>query len=298
MLWPLLDRPSRALLRSQSGPRSGAWLTALPTEAGFCLSPLRMQTALRRRLRLPLPLRTNRCGGDGLPGCGARVDAWGDHAAACPRAGLLQRRAKPLERAWVRVAREAVGAEGQVLPQPWLANTTANVPAHDRRRLDMVVYGADPLGRAQCCDVTLVSPISRVGQPQPRADVRDGACVRRARRRKRRVYPELLRGGPHALVVLAGEIGGRWHRDALDFVHRLTLRTRRAPRVLRASAAQAWDRRWWALISVAAQDAVAASLVEGAVAAWPSPTGFDEPHLGDVLGWQPPAPDVSRLPLR
>ena len=52
-----------------------------------------------------------------------------------------------VERAWVRVAREAVGpADGQVVPQQWLAHTTApTVRSDDRRRLDLVVYGATPL---------------------------------------------------------------------------------------------------------------------------------------------------------
>ena len=35
--------------------------------------------------------------------------------SVCPRTGWLARRAKPVERAWVRVAREAVGSEGQVV---------------------------------------------------------------------------------------------------------------------------------------------------------------------------------------
>ena len=48
-----------------------------------------------------------------------------------------------LERARVCVAREAVGAEGQVVPQQWLAHTTTTgVPVDDRRRLGLVVYGA------------------------------------------------------------------------------------------------------------------------------------------------------------
>ena len=68
------------------------------------------------------------------------MDRYGDHALACPRTGLPARRAKLVERAWVRVAREAVGAEGQVVPQQRLAHTTATgVPADDRHRLDLVV---------------------------------------------------------------------------------------------------------------------------------------------------------------
>ena len=173
------------------------------------------------------------------------------------------------------------------------------VPAGDRRRLDLVVYGACPQGRVLCCDATLVSPLSRNGEPHPGADARDGVCLRRARRRKRRAYPELLRPGPHRLVVLACEVGGRWDSAALGFVRDLvSVRTRRAPRLLRASAAQAWDRRWWSLLSVASQDALAASLVEGVGAVHAAPPGFGTPALADVLGWQPPPPDVSRLPLR
>ena len=46
-----------------------------------------------------------------VAGCGANVNAYGDHTLACPRTGLLARRTKILEPAWV-VAREAVGPEG------------------------------------------------------------------------------------------------------------------------------------------------------------------------------------------
>ena len=42
-------------------------------------------------------------------------------------------RAPLLERVWVRVAREAVGAEGRVVPQQWLLQTTTpGIPADDR----------------------------------------------------------------------------------------------------------------------------------------------------------------------
>ena len=39
--------------------------------------------ALRRRMRLPLPIAPNRCGGEGR-GCGGVPDAFGDHALTCP----------------------------------------------------------------------------------------------------------------------------------------------------------------------------------------------------------------------
>ena len=124
----------------------------------------------------------------------------GDHALACPRTGLLARRAKVVERAWVRVAREAVGAEGQVVPQQWRAE--------DRRRLDLVIYGATPNGSALCCDATLVSPLTRTGQPQPCAADVDGAALRTAERRKAATYPELQGAGPQKLVVLEAKSEG------------------------------------------------------------------------------------------
>ena len=121
-----------------------------------------------------------------------------------------------IEQAWVRVCREALGGEGRVVPQQWLARTTApGVREDDRRRLDLVVYGATQHGSALCCDVTLVSPLRTNGTPHPRTAREDGAAIATARRRKRERYPELLRPGPQRLVVLACEVGGRWAAECV-----------------------------------------------------------------------------------
>ena len=111
VLLPALQPSSRALLRSQGGAHAGAWLSAVPSEPALTLAPQAMQLPLRRRLRLPLPLSPNRCGPS--PGCGQQVDEYGDHALTCPRTGLLARRAKIVERAWVRVARVNNGSCAQ-----------------------------------------------------------------------------------------------------------------------------------------------------------------------------------------
>ena len=138
------------------------------------------------------------------------MDPFGDHEAACTRAGRLQRRAKPVERAWVRVAREALGDTGQVVAQQWLANTTAlGVRPQDRRRLDLVVYGASALGEALCCDATVVSPLGRDGRVHGRAADEDGFALDTAWARKARRYPEVGSNGTR-LVVLGCEVGGRW----------------------------------------------------------------------------------------
>ena len=220
------------------------------------------------------------------PGCGAAVDVYSDHYAACPRTVLLDRRAKPLERAGIRVVREAVGPEGQVVPQQWLVRTPAP------RRLDFVAYGATQLGEALCCDVTLVSPLTRDGRPQPSSTTRDGAALAIAERRKRAAYPE-----PQRLCVLACEIGKRWNDESLRLVAQLVRsRALRAPAPLRGAATQGWYRRWWGLLSVAVQNTLAATLLGSPPVHAPMP-GAQAPPLQDVLHVAcPPVP--SCLPAR
>ena len=57
-----------------------------------------------------------------------------------------------------------------MVPQQWLAHTSApGGSPQDRRRLDLVVYGASPQDMALCCDTTSVSPISTAGTLHPHA---------------------------------------------------------------------------------------------------------------------------------
>ena len=152
----------------------------------LCKSRRAAACALRRHLRVPLPLCHGRCGA-----------APGDHTLACPRTGLLARRANVVERVWVRLAREAVGAEGQVMPQQWLVHTTApGVRADDRRRLDVAIYGATSNGSALCGDATLVSLHGRRGRRRPA----DSGTTQGGH------LPELRRQGPQKLLVLGSEV--------------------------------------------------------------------------------------------
>ena len=116
-----------------------------------------------------------------------------------------------------------------------------------QRRLDLVVYGAIASGGALCCDATLVSPLTRQGEPQAHADSEDGAALRLAERRKRTTYPDLCGPGTQRLLVLGAEVGGRWNSEARSFLRTLVrLRSLRAPAAVRRSAASRWARRWWA----------------------------------------------------
>ena len=102
----MLPPAGQALLRSSSGSQAGYWLQAMPTCAGTRMTGSAFQACLRRRLRIPLPLLHGTCGQVSGRGCRNRIDEYGDHLAACPRTGLLARRANPIEKVWIRVARE------------------------------------------------------------------------------------------------------------------------------------------------------------------------------------------------
>ena len=293
-LMPILSPDGQALLRSASGPGAGCWLTALPTSAGTSLRPELFQVALRRRLRLRLFLGVQRCQGRRY---GKALDRLGDHLTACPRTGLLQRRAKPLERAWTQVLYEA---GGRVVPQQMLRDMDVSLQrADDGRRLDVVAYGLRLFGGVPVCgDATMVSPLHCDGSVRRGADTTNGCCLRAARRRKEVVYPEFVGGDQGRLILLGCEVGGRWAPEALTLLRCLArARCLSAPALLRKSASYAWHRRWLCLVSIAAQSALAASLAEPAAlltAAAPE----EEPSLEEVLGSCRMPPAQSRLPLR
>ena len=82
--------------------------------------------------------------------------------------------------------------------------------------------------------------------------------------KKEKTYPEFA--GEHGrarLVVLGIEVGGRWSDEAVHFVRQLAkARSKNVVASLHQSAKLAWQRRWSVMLSVAAQRAVADSLLE------------------------------------
>ena len=106
-----------------------------------------------------------------------------------------------------------------------------------------------PLGEALCCDVTLVSPLTRDGRPQPSATTRDGAMISVAERRKRAAYHELCARGSSAYASARAKLAdaGVLNRSALSrnscgFALLLPCAVQ-LPRVGCAAA-------WWCLLSV------------------------------------------------
>ena len=178
-------------------------------------------TTLRRRAWLPLGLGEGTC-----PGCGAQLDVFGFHLLSCMFSGRVRSRAAPLERAFFGVAKEA-GA--RCLWQPLVRSLNLGPPGEQcaqegQRQLDFAVFGSEAFGGLPiCADATLVSPISADGIPHPGCVTDPDAVFDPAERQIRVDYGDIA-----------------W--------------------VLRQSVALALTRRWWAVLSVARDEALAASL--------------------------------------
>ena len=127
--------------------------------------------------------------------------------------------------------------------------------ALDSRRLEVVAEGLPLFGGMQLAiDATLVSPLHCDGTARPGAAHIDGVALHAARRQKERTYPELV--GPRSrsrLVVLGGEVGGRWSEETSTFVRLLAkAKARPEPSILRTRMELAWRNRWAALLACAA----------------------------------------------
>ena len=162
----------------------------------------------------------------------------------------------------------------------------------------MVVAGL-PLhfGAQVAVDATLVSPFNRKGEVHPKTHWQDGAALTRAVGKKEKTYPELLRTRRCRLLVAGQEVGGRWNEEAYQFVLALAqYKAESAPAGLRGSAVHSWVRRWTSMLSKAAMDSFAHTLLHGhsgEVDLWHS----EALPLGKVLseaGREPPV--VSRMP--
>ena len=111
-------------------------------------------------------------------------------------------------------------------------------------------------------------------------------------------YPQLAASGVVRLVVVAGEVGGRWSDTTAWLLRRLAeAKAADAPRALRKATALALERRWWNLLAVATQDALAATLLHDAPHLLHGAPA-KAPPLGDLLLDSGETPAPSRLPLR
>jgi len=158
---------------------------------------------------------------------------------------------------------------------PWAGHSSTMAGAHYRagranRRHDLVAYNSTPRGGALCCDATVVSPLTKTGQPRPGAADTAGAVLRSLN----------AANDPHtrSCAPLARRSSSSWARrsegaarngEACRFVHHLLqIRSHKAPPALRRAEAAGWSRRWCGLLGVAVQQAFASTALGQA---WPAP---------------------------
>ena len=155
--------------------------------------------------------------------------------------------------------------------------------------MDVVATGLPLYGsRALFCDATLRSPLHADGTPHGRAAAVDGVVLKTAEEEKERKYEDLLDSSVGKLLTLGAEVGGRWNETAETLVRQLAaMKVRNVPRLLRRSAQLAWADWWWAILGVAVQDALAASILapagKGLVL---NGVASQEPTLEDVFDAQ------------
>ena len=211
------------------------------------------------------------------------MDMLGHHRSACTRTGRIHGRHAAAVQPWVQVLNEA---GYRVRTERLLRDTHLPTRPEDQRRMDLVAApGARAVGARRGVplfgDVTVVSVHTRSGEARPTAATTEGAIIRSAMQSKRRKYADVVASPQAALVVLGCEVYGRWCNDAISLVTELAaLKAREAPPLLRGCAHYAWSNRWWALLSVGTQRAVAEALLR---------------HAGPDL--QPSAPTEVTPPL-
>ena len=164
------------------------------------------------------------------------------------------------------------------------------ISIQDQRRIEVIAEGLPAFHGAQLAiDTTLVSPLRADGEPHRRCADEGGVALEAARRRKTRTYPELSgERGRAKLVVLAGEIGGRFSEEH-SFLRTLArAKVRSIPEPLRSRARQSWMHRWSSMLACAAARAFASSLLDRR-----GHPGVDDdmPTESDVLG------DFCRAPV-
>ena len=199
-LQAVISPASQALLQSQAGPFANRAFTTIPYTTEFEYPSHLFRILLLRRVCLHLPLSARFCR------CRRPLDPLGDHRAACAQSGVLRARRGPLERASARICREG-GA--RVTTNTRLADLIIHTLSRvDDRRIEVIANGLPMWGGSQLAvDTTLVSTLTRSGEPRSLGGTFAGAALQDARKTKVRTYPELLRNRRCCLVVLGIEVG-------------------------------------------------------------------------------------------
>ena len=138
-------------------------------------------------------------------------DAHGFQHLADNRGGRLNARHSGMLAGWRQVLVEAAGHIPDHNVERMLHDTHVPVPPADMRRLDLVVPGLNVVrGLPLFCDITVVSPVSRNGQPRSGTSNRGGRLLEIADEDNTATYQPVVSSGLGALYCLGCEVYGRW----------------------------------------------------------------------------------------
>ena len=178
--------------------------------------------------------------------------------------GRLNARHSGMLAAWRQVLVEA----GSPIParnvERMLRDTHVPVPPDDGRRLDIIAPGLNVAhGLPLFCDVTVISPVSRRGQPRPGTSNYGGRLLQIADDDNAQTYAPVADSGLGAIYCLGCEVYGRWGAAAVQLVRDLVREKSRLlhPRVRRGTAL-GLQHRWWGILSISLQKCVARGMLE------------------------------------
>ena len=138
-------------------------------------------------------------------------------------------------------------------------DTTVPVAPEDTRRLDLVVPGLNVhRGLPLFCDATIVSPLTGTGQARWGTSNQGGRLLQDGQIENDCTYAVVIDSGLGSLQCLGCEVFGRWSKQSVKLVPALARERARGlhPRV-RRGVALSLQHRWWGLLGVALQKAVA-----------------------------------------
>ena len=175
------------------------------------------------------------------------------------RGARLNARHSGLLAAWKQVFVEAGGAVPDDNEERMLRDTHVPVPPDDLRRLDLVVPGLNVhRGLPLFCDITVLSPLSGLGEPRSGTSNRGGSLLEQAERDNNETYNEVISSGLGGLLCLGCEVFGRWGSQCVQLVPVLAREKSRGlhPRI-RRGVALSLQQRWWGILGIASQRAAA-----------------------------------------
>ena len=133
------------------------------------------------------------------------------------------------------------------------------ISPQDQRRLDLVVPGLNvEHGLPLFCDVTVISPLTRVGTARAGTSNRSGGLLLQEETDNNISYREVTASGLGALMCLGCEVFARWGPQCVKLVPELAREKSRGRRPrIRRGIAMSLQHRWWGILGIALQKAVA-----------------------------------------